>query len=148
MKDLRGFIKTTIQEFLNENANTYQILYDAAKELSEKMHCDRYGSCVHFAEEFVLKINNINPKLLNDFFVVEGYVDWEYGDDIPQQHTWIELKDGTKIDPTYEQFTKDGWANYSNKKPKKYSGLKYYTDTLKGSWFSDRRKEYPEQFFK
>jgi len=148
MKDLRRFIKTTIREFLNESVNTYQILYDVAEELSKKMYCDKLGSCVHFAEEFVLKINETHPQILNDFFVIEGYVNWEYGDDIPQQHTWIELKDGTKIDPTYEQFTKYGWANYFKKKQKKHTGLEYYTETLSGTWFSDRRQKYPEQFFK
>ena len=148
MKDLKQFIKTTIREFLNEGLDSNKILFDIAKELSEKMYCDKFGSCVHFAEEFVLKINDINPELLNDFFVIEGYVDWEHGDDIPQQHTWIELKDGTKIDPTYEQFTKYGWVNYSNKRPKKHTGLEYYIETLNGTWFSERRKKYPEQFFK
>jgi len=126
----------------------YQTLHDVAEELSKKMYCDKFGSCVHFAEEFVLKINDINPELLNDFFVIEGYVDWEHGDDIPQQHTWIELESGEKIDPTYIQFTKYGSASYSRKIKAKFTGLEYYTETIAGTWFSERRKKYPEMFFK
>jgi hypothetical protein len=146
--NIKNVIKTTVSDYLNEEVNNRLILHKTADILSERMHCDRSGSCVHFAEEFVLEIHKIDPNLLKTFYVVEGYVDWQHGDGIPQQHTWIELKDGTKIDPTFEQFTKYGWANYSNKKSKKYTGQNYYTETIKGTWFSNRRKETPEQFFK
>jgi hypothetical protein len=118
MKDFRNFIKTTTQEFLNENEskNDLDLLKKIADNVSNKLHCDKFGSCVHFAEEFVLEVYGINPELLLGFFVIEGYVDWQHGDDIPQQHTWIELINGEKIDPTFEQFTKHGWANFSKKK--------------------------------
>lgn len=130
----------------NESSN--ELLSDIAKELSEKMNCDITGSCVHFAEEFVLKVHKINPNLLNDFSVIEGWVNWKHGDNLPQQHTWIELNNKTKIDPTFNQFTKWGWANYSTKKSHKYTGLDYYLETIKGTWFSERRKKYPQMFFK
>ncbi len=148
MISFKKYIKNNMIKVLYEDISLYQTLYDVSEELSKKMYCDKLGSCVHFAEEFVLKIKNYNPNLLKEFFVVEGYVDWQHGDGIPQQHTWIELKDGTKIDPTYEQFTKYGWANYSNKKQKKYTGLQYYLETIKGTWFTERRKKYRDQYFK
>jgi len=122
-------------------------LLEIAHNLSEKMHCDRFGSCVHFAEEFVVLVYGIDVKLLDEFFVIEGYVNWEHGDGIPQQHTWIQLADGGKIDPTFEQFTKYGRATYSSIKHK-FTGLEYYNDTINGTWFSDRRKKYPDMFFK
>ncbi len=121
---------------------------DIANELSEKMHCDRFGSCVHFAEELVLKIHDINPNLLNDFYVVEGYVDWSHGDGVPQQHTWIELLDGERLDPTYVQFSKYGSVSYLPSIKNKFTGLEYYNDTIVGTWFSERRKKYPDMFFK
>lgn len=58
------------------------------------------------------------------------------------------FEDEESREPTYEQFTKYGWVNYSNKRPKKHTGLEYYIETLNGTWFSERRKKYPEQFFK
>ena len=78
MKDFKQIIKTTIREFLNEHVentdNDLKILFDIAKELSEKMYCDVYGSCVHFAELFVEKVEEENAILLGDFNVIEGYV--------------------------------------------------------------------------
>ena len=150
MKDLKQFIKTTIREFLNENnsKNNLELLKKVAEKVSSKLYCDKFGSCVHFAEEFVLEVYKVNPKLLSEFFVIEGYVDWQHGDDIPQQHTWIELTNGEKIDPTFEQFTKYGWANFSKKRSKRFTGLEYYKETIKGTWFSDRRKQFPKDFYK
>ena len=135
------YIKTF--ESFNDN-----LLKELANELSETMHCDRFGACVHFAEEFVLKVNEVNPDLLSTFSVIEGYVDWQHGDGIPQQHTWIELESGEKIDPTYIQFTKYGRASYSRMIKSKFTGLEYYNETIEGTWFSERRKKYPEMFFK
>lgn len=145
---MRMFIKNTIRQFLTENSDSLNILKNIAQNLSEKMYCDKFGSCVHFAEEFVNLIHETNPDLLNLFYVIEGYVDSTTGDGIPQQHTWIELKNGEKIDPTFEQFTKYGTASYLTKKQKRYSGQEYYNDGLNGTWFSERRKKNPEWFFK
>jgi hypothetical protein len=137
-----------IQSMMGVNDCNYELLNKIADKLADTMYCDRFGSCVHFAELFTEKVNEVNPNLLNCFKVVEGYVDWEYGDDIPQQHTWIELNNGEKIDPTFEQFTKYGWANFSNKRAKRFTGLDYYEETIKGTWFSDKRKKFPEHIFK
>jgi hypothetical protein len=147
MKSIKNIIKEKITEYLNENSNNYEILMQIANELADRMYCNEHGSCVHFAEEFVLKVNEVNPDLLNDFYVVEGYVDWEQ-DEKPQEHTWISLKNGEKIDPTFQQFTDYGKADYRKRIRKKYSALEYYNDTLKGSWFSERRKEFPSYIFK
>ncbi len=125
------------------------ILKSIANEVSDKLHCDRYGSCVHFAEIFVDEVNEKYPELLNDFDVIEGYVNTKIGDGIPQQHTWIRLKNDEIIDPTFLQFTKyDTKSSYSRKKPKVYSGQEYYDEGKEGSWFSKRREEQPNTVFK
>ena len=142
------YVKTNLQNFLNENHElSKQILIDIANELAEKLHCDKHGSCVHFAELFVEKVNQENPELLNIIFVIEGYVNWKVSEGIPQEHTWIELKDGTKIDPTFIQFSNLGEASYLKKIFKKYTGLEYLRDSG-GIWFEERRKEFPHYVFK
>lgn len=134
-------------ENFNDNSDD-NLLKQIATELSDTMRCDRDGSCVHFAEEFVLKVNKENPVLLNTFYVIEGYVNWSLGEGKLQKHTWIELESGEKIDPTYVQFTKYGRASYSRKVETKFTGLEYYNETISGTWYSERRKKYPEMFFK
>jgi hypothetical protein len=124
------------------------ILYNIAFELADTLHCDRVGSCVHFAELFVLEVGRRAPELLDTFYVIEGWVDWQQGDGVPQQHTWIELEGGEKLDPTFEQFTKWGWARYSSKRARRFSGREYYEDTVEGTWFGERRERFPEQVFK
>ena len=126
-----------------------KILKNIANELSDKLHCDRHGSCVHFAEIFVDEVNEQYPELLNDFDVIEGYVNTKIGDGIPQQHTWIRLENDEIIDPTFLQFTKyDTKSSYSKRKTKVYSGQEYYDEGKGGTWFSKRRKEQPNTVFK
>ena len=125
-------------------------LQNIAKTISDKMYTDQFGSCVHFAEEFVIAVGKINQELLNDFDVVEGYVQTNIGDGIDQQHTWIELSDGTIIDPTFEQFTKYDKYSKRTRVKHRYPGKKYYENTIFNgdSWFTKRRKEHPEFIFK
>lgn len=126
-----------------------RILKGIAKKIANKLHCDRYGSCVHFAEIFVEEVNEEYPELLNDFDVIEGYVNVKFGDGIPQEHTWIKLNNGDIIDPTFSQFDKyDKNAQYSKKRTKVYSGQEYYDEGKEGSWFSERRKKLPSSVFK
>ena len=49
---------------MNLQEKIRRILKGVAKKLSNKLHCDRHGSCVHFAELFVEEINNTHPELL------------------------------------------------------------------------------------
>jgi hypothetical protein len=126
-----------------------KILKSIAKEVSDKLHCDRYGSCVHFAEIFVDEVNKQYPELLNNFDVIEGYVNTKIGEGRPQQHTWIRLENDEIIDPTFLQFTThDVKSSYSVKKSKIYSGQEYYDEGKEGSWFSERRKQQPKTVFK
>ena len=126
-----------------------RILKGVAKKLSNKLHCDRHGSCVHFAELFVEEINNTHPELLKEFEVIEGYVDVKFGEGKPQEHTWIRLSDDEVIDPTFMQFTKyDKNAKYSRKRTKSYTGQEYYDKGVIESWFSKRREEQPDTVFK
>ena len=141
MNDLKQFIKTTIREFLNEGLYSNNTLIDIGKEISEKIYCDVFGSCVHFAELFVERVNEENPKLLFDFNVIEGYVLTNNG---KFEHTWIELKNGDKIDPTFEQFI--GIIKKITKK-KSYTGYEYLNDST-DTWFKERRKQYPHYVFK
>jgi hypothetical protein len=125
------------------------ILKSIAKKIANKLHCDRHGSCVHFAEIFVEEVNEQYPELLNDFDVIEGYVNVKFGGGIPQEHTWIRLKNDDIIDPTFLQFNKyDNNAQYSKKRTKVYSGQEYYNEGKEGSWFSERRKKLPSSVFK
>ena len=137
---MKQFIKTTIREFLNEGLGSNKTLIDIAKEISEKIYCDKYGSCVHFAELFVEKVEEENPNLLDDFNVIEGYVTTNNG---RFEHTWIELKNGEKIDPTFEQFI--GTVEKITKK-KSYTGYEYLN--LTDMWFKERRRQYPHYVFK
>jgi len=133
---------------MNSQKNT-RILKSIAKTISNKLHCDRHGSCVHFAEIFVDEVNNKHPELLDDFDVIEGYVNVNFGDGIPQEHTWVRLKNGDIIDPTFLQFSKyDSNVDYSKKRTKVYSGQEYYDGGKEGSWFSERRKQFPSTVFK
>ena len=126
-----------------------RILKGIAKKISNKLHCDRHGSCVHFAEIFVEEVNDKHPELLNDFDVIEGYVNAKFGNGIPQEHTWIRLNNGDIIDTTFSQFDKyDKNAQYSKKRTKVYSGQEYYDEGKEGSWFSERRKKLPSSVFK
>jgi hypothetical protein len=118
-----------------------------ANNLAGRLQCDIHGNCVHFAELLVLEIDKLNPKLLETFYVVEGYVDTPIGDGIPQQHTWIETLNGKKIDPTFIQFGRDSNYNTSRKR-RKMPALDYCEITKKGTWFSDRRKKFPGRIFR
>jgi hypothetical protein len=139
----------SMMKIINENVECQDdLLIDLANILSDKLHCDRYGSCVHFAELFVELVNEEYPHLLNCFDVIEGYVDWSHGEEIPQQHTWIKLRNGEKIDPTFLQFTKYGNASYRKKNEKTYTGKEYLENRQIDTWFADRRKKYPEMIFK
>jgi hypothetical protein len=113
-----------------------------ASDVSEKLHCDRFGSCVHFAELFVLEVERVAPNLLDTFLVIEGYVTTTAG---KFEHTWIETKDGTKIDPTFKQFV--GKVKSITKK-RKLTGSQYLETTKKGTWFSKRRQDLPTAVFK
>ena len=134
---------------MNLQESIRRILKGVAKKLSNKLHCDRHGSCVHFAELFVEEINNTHPELLKEFEVIEGYVDVKFGEGKPQEHTWIRLSDDEVIDPTFMQFTKyDKNAKYSRKRTKSYTGQEYYDKGVIESWFSKRREEQPDTVFK
>ena len=134
---------------MNLQESIRRILKGVAKKLSNKLHCDRHGSCVHFAELFVVEINNTHPELLKECEVIEGYVDVKFGEGKPQEHTWIRLSDDEVIDPTFMQFTKyDKNAKYSRKRTKSYTGQEYYDKGVIESWFSKRREEQPDTVFK
>ena len=136
--------------FINmKQQNPIKILKNIANKVSDKLHCDRYGSCVHFAEIFVDEVNKQYPELLNNFDVIEGYVNTKIGEGRPQEHTWIRLENDEIIDPTFLQFTKyDTKSSYSKRKSKIYSGQEYYEQGKEESWFSERRKQQPKTVFK
>lgn len=127
----------------------FEYLKNKANEISNILLCDKVGSCVHFAELFVEVVAKERFESLNSFDVIEGYVNSNIGGGIPQQHTWIELNNGEIIDPTFLQFSKyDKNSKYINRKQKRYTGLKYYEENEKDSWFSERRKKYPHHVYK
>ncbi len=141
MKYIKSF------EELNEsNANCIDYLKKKAVDIANILRCDIHGSCVHFTEVYLDSIvEDGNMYCLNYITVVEGWVDCELGEGIPQAHTWIEIM-GEKIDPTFIQFGHD--AEYSNERSTFYNGLDYYKKGQEGSWFRDRRKEFPDYVYK
>jgi len=127
-------------DILNENTNS--VLQKIADKVSSKLYCDIFGSCIHFAELFVLDVEKQDLSLLDTFYVIEGYVTTTAG---KFEHTWIETKDGEKIDPTFKQF--QGKILKITKR-KKFTGEEYLKDTKKGTWFSQRRQDLPKTVFK
>jgi hypothetical protein len=111
-----------LKDLLKENNDLNSI----ANSVTDKVNCDVKGSCVGFAELFVLAVYKEDPDLLNAFDVIEGYVT-ENGRKL--QHTWIRTKSGKNIDPTFAQF-KDG-SEYNDQIKSKYTGTKYFEDTIK-----------------
>jgi hypothetical protein len=111
-----------LKDLLKENTDLNKL----ASITSDKVNCDIKGSCVGFAELFVLDVYKKNPSLLTTFDVIEGHV-IEGGRKL--KHTWIETKSGEKIDPTFEQF-KAG-SEYADQIKGRYDGKKYFDDTIK-----------------
>ena len=79
-----------------------------------------HGSCMLAAEILTKKLLSMGRK---DFIVVEGYitfpsVEWD------EEHTWIEMYDGEKVDPTKNQW---GIKNiiYLKEKRKEYTPQEY-----------------------
>ncbi len=145
---LKKFIATTIQEYfdLNENANNFQLktLLNLSNDIENYITCDVVGSCVHFAEEFVEKAKSLDESLLKLFNVVNIKVRLfdknagsYWGD-----HTYIELFDGTIIDPTIKQF-RGGKYDKVDSQTKKYRGDEYYNKFMEdGSFFKTIRHRY------
>lgn len=97
-----------------------------ANNIVDQVNCSVKGSCVGFAELFVIAVYKNNPALLEDFKVIEGYV-IENGRKL--QHTWIKTTSGEIIDPTFAQFMPG--SEYDTKIKKEYSGQKYFEDTIR-----------------
>ena len=99
--------------------NREKYLQIAAK-VARKICCRKSGSCRYAAKDITKALLD---KGLSDFQVVEGYVRQPSGECGPRnQHVWILLGDGTKIDPTKIQFEKG--TTYAGIK-KKYSPAAY-----------------------
>jgi len=114
-------------------------------EVASKLKCDSRGSCIHFAELFILEIEKVNPDLLNHFNVIEGYVsELNY----PQEHTWIELPNGGTIDPTIAQFGKDH-EGYTKKVVYKGTDMDYLTNYMAhDDTYEKERENHPQKYFK
>jgi len=112
-----------LADILNESVTT---LNKIATNVAQKVNCDIKGSCVGFAELFVIEVYKKDPKLLKQFEVVEGYV---IEGNKKYQHTWIKTTSGKNIDPTFAQFKTD--SNYEKKIKQKYAGQKYFDDTIR-----------------
>ena len=123
------------------------------KQIEKEMICDIPSHCIHVAEEFILKLYKKDPILLKYINVIEEYV---YFDDLDNKypHTWIELYNGEKIDPSFKQFYYDD--NYSmyktepkyyNKILNKYTGEEYYNIIMLDKSFLKKRSIYPNIFY-
>jgi hypothetical protein len=119
-----------------------QVFQKISDDISNKLDCSRFGNCIHFAELFTEKVGMTDTDSLDDFFVIEGYV--KIGSEV-LEHTWIETKEGVKIDPTNQQF---GDFKYSSKIVNKWTGLEYYMVMRKDLTWRKEREEYPKKVFK
>jgi hypothetical protein len=80
--------------------NNKNILHFLAKEAVNNLHCDISGICSYSAELISLRLLK---EGFSDFLAVEGYVrvpGWTGR----TTHSWIELLDGSILDPSFEQF--------------------------------------------
>lgn len=115
-------------------------LIKIAEEIASKLHCDKFGSCIHFAEMLVERLRKEITSGEINFIVIEGYVNTPA--DPPQmQHTWI-VYNNKKIDPTFKQFEKmfpKSTISYSPAK-KAYSAKQYLKLVDSSSFFKERRK--------
>jgi len=128
---------------LKESVDLKKNYTDLAKEVSDKLHCDKSGVCMEFTKVFS---EEAIKRGMKDFWVVEGYI-------IRQgrhQHTWIELKDGTVLDPTIVQFNLSGEENpkYSKTIKKKYTPEEYLIPHPKDAAFDLKHPEYKKSFYK
>jgi hypothetical protein len=104
--------------------------------ISMKVDIERSGSCMLFAELFNRYVIENNPELMGYYKVVEGYVSPEEYSGIRLQHTWVELNNGDKIDPTFKQFSAHdnpfgGRYFYKKRVKNKYTPLEYEDLCLK-----------------
>ena len=97
--------------------NREKYLQIAAK-VARKIWCHKSGSCRYAAKDITKALLDNG---LSDFQVVEGYVRQPSGECGPRnQHVWILLGDGTKMDPTKIQFEKG--TTYAGIKKKVFAG--------------------------
>ena len=119
-----------------------QVFQKISDDISNKLDCSRFGNCIHFAELFTEKVGMTHPDFLDDFFVIEGYV--KMGSE-RLEHTWIETKEGNKIDPTGGQF---GNFKYLDRIVNKWTGTEYLMILREDSTWRKEREEYPKKVFK
>lgn len=130
----------TFQDYL-EAANNVNF-EEVVNTVASKLHCNKFGSCIHFVEMVVEKLAKEIKNNKIDFIVYEGYVADIAADPPLMQHTWIE-KDGKKYDPTFAQFTRG--SQYSDKNKKKFTAKQYLDVVEKSgpkSFFKQRRRHF------
>ena len=97
----------------------------AQTDLPQDFDCSKLRNCME-AAEIVMK--NLLLKAIKDFYIVEGWINFNNNEETETTHTWIELSNGDIIDPTKEQFKTWGYDPneiiYSRIK-KKYTPQEY-----------------------
>ena len=130
--------KSTRPEVLRNREQYLQVAAEAAR----KIRCWKSGSCRYAAEEITKAL--VHQGLLG-FQVVEGYVRQPSGFYGPKnQHTWILLRDGTRIDPTFIQF-EEGTAYAGIKK--KHRPVEYLIPNPKDAAFERQYPEHRQEFY-
>ena len=100
----------------------YKIAQENYEDIYLKDYVPNVGSCMLAAEVISKELLN---KGINSFTIVEGYitfanVDWN------ETHTWIELDDGSILDPTKGQWGIDvSKMIYIKRGEKRYSPQEY-----------------------
>lgn len=94
-------------------------------EVAKNIQCTKKGSCGSFA---ILATHELFANGYTDFKIVFGFVkDPLCPPRVVHQHVWLEMADGTIVDPTLEQFAKPA-NHYPSKKTKKYTPQQFMSN--------------------
>jgi hypothetical protein len=107
------------------------LLKNISNDISMEVNIERSGSCMLFAELFNRYVIENHPELIESYKIVEGYVSPEKYPYIKYTHTWVELNNGDKIDPTFKQFSVNGKHFYKKRIKNKYTPFEYENLCLK-----------------
>ena len=127
---------------LSIDTEKYSQLFDIANVCEGVINCSKFGSCIHFANQFVVSVSEYDRDLLSLIRIIEGYVRARIGEDYSDHpHTYILLNNGKIIDPTFKQFSEHDRRSYliEGKIAESYTGEEYLKLALQDDDYSKER---------
>lgn len=106
------------------------------ENIFENIALDKEGVCMYVARELT---KHLLSRKITNFKVIEGFV-WTFDgedDDYPTSHTWVEFYDGSKLDPSSQQFDRYGGIDMY------ISGIAYDQD---GDFYRKSKTYTPEEY--